>query len=79
MRIPLDRMLRPVQRLLFRFVTLAVGHKSLPVLLVSYRKDFFGDRFDDCLDVGMRGAKHWTRGELELFASFVSRLNSCGY
>jgi len=27
----------------------------------------------------MRDGKHWTLGELELFAAFVSKLNQCEY
>jgi hypothetical protein len=28
---------------------------------------------------GMRSATEWSVGEVELFAAFVSRINSCGY
>lgn len=72
-------MLDPLPRFLFRIVSRAAGHKPGPILLASYRKDFFGNPFAPCLDQAMRGARHWTVGEVELFAAFVSRLNTCGY
>ncbi len=50
-----------------------------PIVISSVRRDLFGAAWDDCVTEGMRRARHWKTCELELFAAFVSKLNSCGF
>jgi len=49
------------------------------VRTVSYRPELFGRAFIEGLHELLRGPSDWTVGERELFASFVSRKNSCQY
>ena len=46
---------------------------------LHYRPDLFGRPFSDALDLAMRGESHWSAGERELFAAFVSALNQCPF
>ena len=79
MRLPiLEEGLRPLQKAQLRLVT-ALGLDPGPIVTVSYRRELFGRPFVACMSEGMRGSRHWSRGELELFAAFVSKLNSCAY
>tara|TARA_B100000676_G_C17834621_1_gene709686 strand:- start:563 stop:805 length:243 start_codon:yes stop_codon:yes gene_type:complete len=75
----LDRGHRWTQKLVFKIVNWQMGHVPGPMKLLTYRRDFFGEAFTDCLQQGLRHGKHWTVGELELFAAFVSKLNQCEY
>ena len=48
--------------------------------LLAYRPAFFGAAFSNWVDAALhQPSAHWTQGERELFAAFVSRLNSCVY
>lgn len=49
------------------------------VRTVSYRSELFGEYFIEGLQELLRGPSDWSVGERELFASFVSRKNSCQY
>ncbi len=55
------------------------GRALEPVLMMSYRRSFFGKHFARCLQEGMRNPREWSVGELETFAAFVSNLNRCRY
>jgi hypothetical protein len=79
MRLPLEAKLRPIQRLLLGACQLMLGDRPGPMVIASYNKRFFGTAWARCLKEGMRGGTEWSVGEVELFAAFVSRLNSCGY
>ena len=79
MRLPLEDRLRPFQKLILRVFKPVLGDAPGPVLIASYNKPFFGNDWTRCLNEGMRGASEWSIGEIELFAAFVSRLNSCAY
>ncbi|MGH7490993.1 MAG: hypothetical protein ACREOO_01225 [bacterium] len=46
---------------------------------MSYRRELFGQHLATCFREGMRQAREWSVGEVELFAAFVSRLNECEY
>lgn len=70
---------RWTQKLLLKIARLQMGHLPGPMLTLTYRRDWFGARFVDCLQEGMRGAEEWSQGEVELFAAFVSKLNRCDY
>jgi hypothetical protein len=47
--------------------------------VMAYRPEIFGESFCICLQDVMRGPSDWSVGELELFAAFVSRTNSCQF
>ncbi len=79
MRIPFRKRLGRIQKLSLAFWNAIIGDIPGPMLVVSYRKEFFGDYWAPCMQEGMRRARHWTRGEVELFAAFTSRVNSCAY
>jgi hypothetical protein len=46
---------------------------------LHYRPEIFGRPYSDALDLAMRGPSHWSTGERELFAAFVSSLNQCPF
>lgn len=79
MRLPLEERLRPVQKLILRLFMLVLGDAPGPVLIASYNKPFFGNGWVRCMREGMRGGTEWSVGEVELFAAFISRVNSCVY
>ena len=79
MRLPLAQRLRPLQKLFLPLCRWLFGFPPGPILMVSYRKRYFGKLWIRCMQEGMRKSKHWTSGEVELFAAFVSNLNSCGH
>ena len=70
---------RPLQKILLRLIKLYSRDLPGPVLTLSYKRKLFGQPFAACLQEGMRGAKEWSIGEIELFAAFVSKLNACQY
>ncbi len=77
MRLPLRQKLSFVQRLVMRLVVRSSGFEPGPVTLGSYRKRWVGKKFVTALHAAMVEAKHWQRQETELFAAFVSNLNTC--
>jgi hypothetical protein len=79
MRLSIERRLRPVQKLILGLLKVMAGTVPGPVLLASYNKPFFGNGWAPCMKEGMRRATEWSVGEVELFAAFVSRINSCGF
>ena len=56
-----------------------VGSVPGPIATMSYDPGFFGNEFSQSLEDAMRRMKLWSLGEVELFAAFVSQLNSCAY
>ncbi len=79
MRLPLEQRLRPLQKIALQALKALVGSAPGPVVIASYNKPFFGNGWAPCMKQGMRSATEWSVGEIELFAAFVSRINSCGY
>lgn len=77
MRLPLRPMLSRVQKMLLPFSRLLFRRVPGPVLLVSVKKEFFGNPWTSAMNEGMRRARHWSKMETELFAAFVSRRNQC--
>ena len=75
----LDHGHRVTQKLAFKVMRQQTGHVPGPVKTLTYRRNWFGKYFVDCLQEGMREAREWRQGEVELFAAFVSKLNSCEY
>ena len=56
-----------------------VGGLPGPPLTISYKPEFFQRDFIGYIVRGMAGSGGWTKGEAELFASFVSKLNACQF
>ena len=70
----------PIQKILLGFIAAtSEGHTPGPVAIMSYRRNLFGKHFAACIQEAMRKATEWSRGEVELFAAFVSQLNQCRY
>ena len=71
---------RPRQRMALRMIRWTSGTAPDPVVATMlYRPDLFGRAFSRFLVAVMRGPSEWSAGERELFAAFVSRLNSCPF
>ena len=71
---------RPLQKLFLKLISILSGGTAPgPVVVLSYRPELFGKGVTDCLQEAMRQATEWSKGECELFAAFVSRLNQCTY
>jgi hypothetical protein len=70
---------RPLQRLQLAILRRMSGRALGPLLMLSYRRKYFGKRFAGCLQEGLRGAREWSTGEVEMFAAFVSSLNRCRF
>jgi hypothetical protein len=68
-----------LQRLQLRLVKQYLGFVPGPIQSMTYKRDFFGKYYCQCLEEAMRKAKCWTKGEVELFAAFVSKQNDCAY
>jgi len=76
----LEKGLRPLQKVILAiFKTLTGGLVPGPILALSYRRELCGKYLAKCFQEGMRGATEWSVSEVELFAAFVSKLNSCQY
>ena len=58
---------------------LMAGHVPGPIPALSYRADFFGKQFNDCVQMALREATEWHKSETELFAAFVSYNNTCQF
>jgi hypothetical protein len=67
------------QKLGFAAVTLLAGRVPGPILTFSHRPEFFGKGFSSALQKALRGPSEFSIGERELFAAWVSKLNSCSY
>jgi len=56
-----------------------VGALPGPPLTISYKMYMFQKDFVGYIVRGMAGSGGWNKGEAELFASFVSKLNQCDF
>ena len=71
---------RFLDRALFAVVRVASGYRAPDVMrTLRYRREFFGRHQNAHTHAAMRGPSAWMVGERELFAAFVSRLNSCQF
>lgn len=75
----LERGQSPLQRALFGIVRMVAGRVPGPILAFSYKQRFFGKHFVRLLEHCMRRTRHWSVGDVELFAAFVSKKNKCAY
>lgn len=71
------------RRTLTRFTQAAarfyIGMVPGPQLTIEWRPDLFHSSMHPYTIRGMYAGGHWDKGESELFASFVSNLNSCKF
>jgi hypothetical protein len=81
MRIPsIERGNRIQDRLLFGFIGLMSGHRTVDVIrTLRYRPELFGGPMGAVFQETMRGESEWTVGERELFAAWVSKKNECEF
>ncbi len=67
-------------RVLYALIRVMSGHRAPDVIrTLRYRKEQFGTPFNDLIQEVMRGPSHWTVGERELFAAWVSKKNECEF
>jgi hypothetical protein len=79
MRLPtLEKGHRLREKLLLRVMPLMTGQPVPDVVkTLLYRRDFWGDPYNEGLQKVMRGPSDWKVGERELIASFVSQQIQC--
>jgi hypothetical protein len=67
-------------KLQMRVMSLIRG-ATLPdvVRMLLYRREFFGKPFGRLTHHAIQESPHWSIGECELFAAFVSRQNHCPF
>jgi hypothetical protein len=70
---------RPIQRLLLKPMREPGGSVPGPIAVMTYRRALHGKYFAKAFQESMREMRHWTIGDVELFASFVSKQNECVY
>lgn len=66
-------------RLGLTLVRWRLGVVPAPPLTISYRPDLFDRDFVGYVLRAVSGQGPWNKGEAELFATFVSDLNSCHF
>jgi len=66
-------------RLILALVRVYVGVDSGPPTAFSYRPDLVGSEARRYLLRAARASSKWTKGQLEMFSAFVSKLNSCSF
>lgn len=71
--------LSTLQRLQLGLIKRLIGHKVGPIAMQSYRPEFFGRPFNECVMEALRDTKFWSKAEAELLAAFVSTHNQCQY
>lgn len=79
MRLDLEAGFSRGQRIKGWIVRRVVGTIPGPIVTMSYDPELFGREFARALEDAMRRMKHWSVGEVELFAALVSKENSCAY
>jgi len=67
------------QKILLKVLNFQMGHIPGPIHILTYRREWFGANFLDCLQHGLREMTAWSMPEAELMAAFVSKLNRCEY
>ena len=68
-----------VQKVFFGFIRLMSGAVPGPLAVLSYRSSFFGRDYSQVLEQAMRRQQHWSVGEVELFAAWVSHSLECEF
>lgn len=68
-----------LQKAIFAVIRVMTGAVPGPLAVLSYRSGFFGRPYGDVLEHAMRRQQHWSVGEVELFAAWVSHNLECEY
>jgi len=68
-----------LQRMQLGFIKRLIGHNVGPIAMQSYRPEFFGRPFNNCVAEALRNTQFWNKAEAELMAAFVSKQNRCNY
>ena len=50
-----------------------------PILIQSYRPNFFGKPYNEAVETALRKSKVWSKTEVEILAAFVSKNNQCQF
>ncbi|HEY0883596.1 MAG TPA: hypothetical protein VGD87_18815 [Archangium sp.] len=66
-------------RLVLGMMRVVSGKVPDVVRTLLYRREYWGDAYNEVLQTVMRGPSDWPVGERELFASFVANLNRCRF
>ncbi len=66
-------------RLQLELFKLRAGIYPDPMVALTYRTDLLNKDMRDYILRAMHGSGGWSKGEAELFAAFVSSLNSCSF
>lgn len=69
---------RPVA-LVLAVVSRVMGLELGPPLALTYRPDLFDSTMNGYILRGVAYSGPWSKGESELFAAFVSNLNTCHF
>jgi len=79
LRVPkLDNGHRLREKLLLKMMGAMSGRPAPDVVkTILYRRDFWGDPYNEVLQKVMRGPSDWSVGERELFAAVVSKEVDC--
>ncbi len=75
----LDNGHQPWQKPILKLIGWMMGSVPGPIAALSYRRNLFGKHFTNCLEEGMRKSTCWSKGEVELFAAFTAKTNSCDF
>jgi len=67
------------QRRKLALATRIAGSDLGPLAVLSYRPEFCGAHYASLIHRVLHTPQGWTRGEVELFAAFVSKQNRCAY
>lgn len=57
----------------------AVGRVPDAANVFLYRREFYGRWMSVCVTKVMNRTRAWSKGDVELFAAFVSSLNGCRF
>jgi hypothetical protein len=68
-----------VQKVRFAIMRALVGQVPGPWLTLSCKRHLAGKHLARCYQEGLRRARQWSVGEIEIFAAFVSTLNRCHF
>ena len=61
------------------FMMRIIGGSEVPDVMktLTYRPEFFGEKFSEITHRVLRGTSSWTVGQRELFAAFTAKTNRC--
>ena len=67
-------------RLMFKLMPLITGSDVPDVMkLLTFRPDYFGQRFSELVHASLRGESEWSPAQRELFAAFTARVHECRF